>query len=189
MTFWFSAFFCPMAGTIRREKRYLLRRNGPAMIFRDIPAILMQYDAPTALVRAAWRRGCSLPELVPALLKLMAFSRQHQVCHWLMNIDYLPPMGPVEQAWIMESWFPAMAATPVQHLALVLPPDLHNHMVATAPVFNPPAVISFELHFFPDDATAFDWLLDDQPQRAALLDEWEAELTRLHRDAPDCADA
>lgn len=159
------------------------------MILRDIPAILLQYDAPTALVRAAWRRGCRLADFVPALQALGEFSRRHGVQSWLMNIDYLPPMGPVEQAWILESWFPSMASTPVQHLALVLPSDLHNHMVATAPVFNPPASISFELHFFPDDATAFDWLLDDRPHRAALLDEWEAELARLHRDAPDCADA
>ncbi|RTQ53454.1 hypothetical protein EJV47_01570 [Hymenobacter gummosus] len=159
------------------------------MIVHDIPVIQLQHDALAALLRAAWRRGCRLPDFVPALTQLVTFSRQHGVRHWLMNIDNLPPMGPVEQAWILESWFPAMRATPVQNLALVLPSDLHNHMVATAPVFNPPAAISFELHFFPDDATAFDWLLEGNPRRAALWQEWEAELDRLHRDAPDCADA
>ncbi|RAK66630.1 hypothetical protein [Hymenobacter edaphi] len=159
------------------------------MMLRDIPTILMQYDAAAALVRAAWRRGCPLAEFVPSLTRLVAFSCRHPVRYWLMNIDQLPPMGPVEQAWIMESWFPAMAATSVQHLALVLPPDLHNHMVATAPIFNPPTAMTFELHFFPDDATAFDWLLEHDPRRRELWQEWEAELARLHRDAPDCADA
>ena len=159
------------------------------MIINDIPAIQLQYDAPAALLRAAWRQGCRLADFVPALLQLVEFSRVRGARHWLMNIDNLPPMGPPEQAWILESWFPAMRTTAVEHLALVLPPDLHNQMVATAPVFNPPAAMSFELHFFPDDATAFSWLLDDDPRGAALWQEWEAELARLHRDAPDCADA
>ncbi|KAA9331599.1 hypothetical protein F0P96_15305 [Hymenobacter busanensis] len=146
------------------------------MIIHDIPAILMQHDAAAALVRASWRRGRSLEEFVPALEQLVVFSRQHHVRHWLMNIDQLPPMGAREQGWIMESWFPAMAGTAVQHLAMVLPPDLHNHMVTTAPVFNPPSVMSFELHFFPDDSSAFEWLLEDAPSRAALWAEWEAEV-------------
>ncbi|MCC3155631.1 hypothetical protein LJ737_00170 [Hymenobacter sp. 15J16-1T3B] len=150
---------------------------------------MLQHDAPAALLRAAWRRGCRLPDFVPALLQLVDFSRRHAVRHWLMNIDHLPPMGPAEQAWIMASWFPAMATTPVQHLALVLPPDLHNRIVATTPVFNPPPAMSFELHFFPDDATGLAWLLDDDPRRHELWQEWEAELARLHREAPDCADA
>lgn len=158
------------------------------MILRDIPAILMQYDAPTALVRAMWRRGCPLAAFVPALRDLGEFSRSHAVQNWLMNIDHLPPMGAAEQTWILESWFASMTTTPVQHLALVLPADLHNHIVATAPVFDPPPM-SFELHFFPDDATAFDWLLEDHPRRAVLLAEWEAALARLRRDAPDCVGA
>jgi hypothetical protein len=158
------------------------------MIRHDIPTIMLQHDAPAALLRAAWRRGCPLAEFVPTLTRLVAFSRQQRVRHWLMNIDHLPPMGAAEQAWILESWFPTMATTPVEHLALVLPPDLHNHMVATAPVFNPPASMSFELHFFPDDASAFDWLLEHDARRPELWQEWEAELARLHRDAPDCAD-
>ena len=106
------------------------------------------------------------------LKQIMDFSTRHDVHSWLMNIDWLPPLGPAEQEWILSGWFPAMAYTPVRHLALVLPLDLHNQMVAVTPMHLPGLAMSFELHFFADDASAFAWLLEQAPNREALWQEW-----------------
>ncbi|UYZ58783.1 hypothetical protein [Hymenobacter latericus] len=142
------------------------------MILHDVPEIVLQHDPATALLRAAWRAHCPLARFVPVLLQLVEFSRQRGIRHWLMNIDQLPPLGQQEQAWIFDTWFPLMATTPVEHLALVLPAGLHNQLVATAPVFDRPAVMSFELHFFADDESAFSWISEGNLNGAQLRQEW-----------------
>lgn len=158
------------------------------MISLEIPAILLQHDAQQGFLRASWRSGHVLEHFQPALRQIMAYSQQHNVQHWLINIDQLPPLGTLDQQWILTEWFPSMTSTPVQHLALVLPPDLHNQMVAMAPVDEPNLEMSFALHFFTDDASAFDWLMGDAPNRAQLWDEWEEALIKLERrNSPDCA--
>ena len=149
------------------------------MIIQEIPCVMLQYDAAARFVRASWRPDAPLERFTGALEQIMEFSRQRGVEQWLMNIDWLPPLGPSEQEWILAGWFPAMAHTAVRHLALVLPLDLHNQMVAVTPMHLPGLAMSFELHFFADDASAFAWLLDQAPNRETLWQEWEQTQLRV----------
>ena len=144
------------------------------MILQENLGVRVQLDEATRLLRASWLPGRPVVAFQRALEWLMDVSRQQGIENWLINIDQLPPLGPAEQAWIAQDWFAAMATTPVRHLALVLPPGLHNYLVATAPVHDPRLAPPFDLHFFPDDATAFEWLLHEVPHRHDLQQEWEA---------------
>lgn len=144
------------------------------MILRNDAVVRVQLDKSTKLLRATWQQGQLVASFRAALEWLMEVSRQHGVENWLINIDQLPALDPTEQAWIAQEWFAAMTTTPVQHLALVLPKtSLHNYLVATAPVHDLSLAPPFDLHFFPDDTSAFEWLLQEAPHRHVLQQEWE----------------
>ncbi|MBC6697161.1 hypothetical protein [Hymenobacter sp. BT190] len=143
------------------------------------PMLRVQHDAATGLLRVGWRAGQKVQGFRPALEWLMAFSRRKQVTNWLVDMQGVPPLGHSEQSWIAQEWFAAMATTPVQHLALVLPPDLHNYLVATAPVYDSSLKLPFELHFFLDVGSAFNWLLEAAPHRQQLWQEWQQEPARF----------
>lgn len=135
----------------------------------------LQHDAVSGLIRAAWRAGQPVSVFQSALEWLMEFSQEHQVTRWLVDMQHLPPLGSAEQAWITDQWFAAMTATPVRQLALVLPSDIHNYLVATAPVHNPQPALSFELDFFTDVTSAFGWLMESEPAQEQLWHEWEPD--------------
>ncbi|MFD2783857.1 hypothetical protein [Hymenobacter rubripertinctus] len=132
----------------------------------------LQHDAATGLLRAAWRKGQPLSAFQSALEWLMEFSQEHQVTRWLIDMQSLPPLGNAEQTWITEHWFTAITATPVRQLALVLPSEMHNYLVATAPVHDPRLVPPFELNFFTDAASAFGWLMESEPTGEQIWQEW-----------------
>ena len=135
----------------------------------------LQHDAASGLIRVAWRAGQPVAAFRSALEWLMEFSREYLVTRWLIDMQHLPPLGSAEQAWITDQWFAAMTTTPVRQLALVLPSDIHNYLVATAPVHDPQLTPSFELNFFADVASAFGWLMESEPAQERLWHEWEPD--------------
>ncbi|MCA8832129.1 hypothetical protein LF252_15980 [Hymenobacter sp. BT728] len=141
--------------------------------------VRVQYDEAASFLRAAWVAGQPLERFRPALEALTQFSREQHVTRWLIDMHNIPPLGSAEQAWIGQEWFADMARTSVQQLALVLPPDMHNYLVATTPVHDANLQLSFELHFFTDVASAFHWLLEEVPHHPALWDEWEQNAMRV----------
>ncbi|WBA40685.1 hypothetical protein [Hymenobacter canadensis] len=149
------------------------------MMIMENPMLRVQHDAPTGLLRVAWRAGQQVQGFRPALEWLMAFSRRKHVTNWLVDMLGVPPLGYPEQTWIAQEWFAAMATTPVQHLALVLPTDLHNYLVATAPVHEQALKPPFALHFFLDAESAFNWLLGETPHRQQLWQEWQQQPARF----------
>ncbi|RSK49285.1 hypothetical protein [Hymenobacter rigui] len=143
------------------------------MMVEQQPGVRVQYDAAASFLRAAWVAGQPLEQFRPALEALMRLSREQHVTRWLIDMHNIPPLGPTEQVWIGQEWFAEMARTPVEQLALVLPPDMHNYLVATAPVHDASLQPSFDLHFFTDAASAFHWLLEAMPHHPALWAEWQ----------------
>jgi hypothetical protein len=143
------------------------------MIVQQQPGVRIQYDAAASFLRAAWVVGQPLEQFQPALEALAQLSREQHITRWLIDMDHVPPLGSAEQAWIGQEWFAGMARTPVQQLALVLPPDMHNYLVATAPVHDASLQPSFNLQFFADAVSAFHWVLETVPHRPALWAEWE----------------
>jgi hypothetical protein len=144
------------------------------MMVEGQPGVRVQYDAAAGFLRASWVAGQPLEQFGPALEALMRLSRERRVTRWLIDMHNIPPLGPAEQAWIAQEWFAGMARTPVQQLALVLPQDMHNYLVATAPVHDASLQPPFDLHFFADEASAFHWLLEEVPHHPAIWAEWDA---------------
>lgn len=145
------------------------------MIFCNIPNFCLQHSPDLSLLRLEWVAHSDSRLLRASAGQLLMLLAELRVRCLLLDMNSIPNLDLADQLWLGDHWLPGLLALGLEQLVLAIDSaQLHNQLAIDALYSLVQADIRFEAHYFSDSASAFDWLADAAPQRAALEAEWTA---------------
>lgn len=151
------------------------RRALTAVIFHHIPNLCLQHDAATGILLLEWVALSQPHQLRASAQQLLELLQRLQVRHLLLDMNSLPDLPLADQEWLGSYWMPGLVALALEQLVLVIDSSrVHNQLAVDALHDLVQPAIRFTSHYFPDVASALDWLTDGSPRLPALAAEWAA---------------
>ena len=147
------------------------------MLLPPVDALQTQYDSGRSLMRFQWLDMADL-RLRPALVYGRDVVVQYKPTHILVDFNGLPYLSIQDELWMSVHWLPAIAAQPIQQVALVygLMGRLHNSMAAEALMWAGRHLIGFQIQTFDDVPAALHWLTGSDEAVEQLQAEWQASM-------------
>lgn len=137
-------------------------------------SVRVQVSLQGQLVRWKWQESDSYELFYHSFEKIVAVSHDHNATQWLADISTMPPIGISEQLWLSETWLAQFALLGVKQLAVIEPRNLHNQLAIESVLADGRRHTSTDVQFFPDVASALDWLTwADECAMHTLEQEWQ----------------
>lgn len=122
-----------------------------------------------------WVSGDDMRGLRTTARQLLALVQELAVRYLLLDMNTVPDFSLADQLWLGKNFMPGLVASQLERLVLVIDGNrVHNQLAIDALHDLVQPAIRFESHYFPDSASAFDWLADGSEHLPALVAEWDA---------------
>jgi hypothetical protein len=142
------------------------------VILRSISDLCLQYDQTLGVLRMEWVSGNDMRGLRTTGRQLLALVYELLVRHLVLDINTVLDFSLADQLWLVKNFMPGLVASPLERLVLVIDvSQVHNQLAIDALHNLVQPAIRFESHYFPDSASAFDWLADGSAQLPGLVAE------------------
>jgi len=129
--------------------------------------LTIRYEASLKLIHLEWnvkvitddqyKKGCE------AALKLIV---EKKCTRWLGDLTHMGIIPIATQHWTNQDWFPRLFQSSLQHMALIVSKDIFNK-VAVNSIIDKANGITFSTQYFPTQAEARAWLLEQKTQVVA----------------------
>ncbi len=145
----------------------------------------VQHDPQLRLMRFQWVGGPDSQAVRADLVYGRNLVVAQQPTHVLVDLAGLPPIEMQDELWMTVHWFPKIAASRLQYVALVLRPgQLHNQMAIEAMLWLGRRLMRFQMQVFEGVPSALDWLTQgDAEAMHRLQAEWDEEIARAGQPA------
>ncbi|WP_400192918.1 STAS/SEC14 domain-containing protein [Hymenobacter sp. B81] len=118
----------------------------------DSPCLRLDYLPRLRLLEIAWRGAAQPRDIREGFWQALEVAEQYQVQCWLHDLRGLPPVGPAEQHWLRQHWFPRYLLLKLHRVALVNSPDEHRRLSVEATV----RLAAIDQHDYRPDTRYFD---------------------------------
>ncbi|AYA38199.1 hypothetical protein D3Y59_14800 [Hymenobacter oligotrophus] len=124
-------------------------------------SLTLFHDPALRLLYHRWRGTYNSHLFQPAVRHIQSLLEQRNVEYWIVDLNGLPNLGLEDQFWISAEVLPQVAQLPhLRQLALVLSSNVYNQLAAESILHLGNRHLQFEVQFFSDTASAFDWLIN-----------------------------
>ena len=145
----------------------------------------VQHDPQLRLMRFQWVGGPDSQAVRADLMYGRDLVMAQQPTHVLVDLAGLPPLEMQDELWMTVHWFPKIAASRLQYVALVLRPgQLHNQMAIEAMLWLGRQLMRFQMQVFESVSGALDWLTQGEAGTMHRLQtEWHEHAPRAGQPA------
>lgn len=88
-------------------------------------------------------------------------ARQKNIKYGIANVKQVTNTEPNDFSWLVDSWFPELLTIPIRKLAVILPADAFEELVADYLNKWHIAVLPFEIEFFAQPYQAYNWVKNE----------------------------
>lgn len=133
-------------------------------------SLTLFHDPALRLLYHRWRGTYNSHLFQPAVQHVQQLLGQLRIEYWIADLNGLPNLGLEDQFLISEQVLPQVARMPhLRQLALVLSSNVYNQLAVESILHLGNEHLRFDVQYFSDAASAFDWLINptDAPATAA----------------------
>ena len=109
-------------------------------------------------VKLKWKKFATSDQFREGLNVALDAVIEHNAKYWLANLKNMEAILPPDEDWATNVWFPKIAATGIQKMAIVTSLDYFNNTSVKKIVSTVQPVINFETKYFVDVNDANAWL-------------------------------
>lgn len=110
------------------------------------------------LVKLKWKKFATSDQFREGLNVALDAVIEHNAKYWLANLKHMEAILPADEEWATNVWFPKIAVTSIQKMAIVTSLDYFNNTSVKKIISTAQPVISFETKYFVDVSDAKAWL-------------------------------
>ncbi|MCB9169761.1 MAG: hypothetical protein H6594_05340 [Flavobacteriales bacterium] len=138
---------------------------GEKLVYDEV-YLRIHYDAARSLVRLAWQGYVPSETYREALDTALEFVLRNKVHLWLADLRGMSAILRDDELWTNTDWFPRLARTKLQRMAILPSLDFFNQMSVRRIMDGTTGVIEFPVGYFADPEEALDWLLEKDVKSA-----------------------
>lgn len=127
------------------------------MIYKNYPFITIHWDEEINAVMMEWTKFAVSAHFRRALNDGLDLLIEKGSQRWLADLRGLGPVGPADQKWSNEDWFPRAIAAGVTRMALVAPKTTLSRMSVDT-IMERVGEVNLATHYFDSVADARQWL-------------------------------
>lgn len=120
--------------------------------------LIIDWDEEYDILYLEWRYYPGSEKYRESLNLALTLARQKNVRFWIAHITQSKHALPGDFIWIREVWFPELINTPIKKFAIILPSDVYQEMVGDYLNRLNIRVAPFEVEFFDQVDTAYNWV-------------------------------
>ncbi|MBK8873715.1 MAG: STAS/SEC14 domain-containing protein [Bacteroidetes bacterium] len=109
-------------------------------------------------VKLKWKKFATSDQFREGLNVALEAVIEHNAKFWLANLKNMEAILPADEEWAANVWFPKIAVTGIQKMAIVTSLDYFNNTSVKKIISTAQPVISFETKYFVDVKDAKAWL-------------------------------
>ncbi|ALJ00253.1 STAS/SEC14 domain-containing protein [Rufibacter tibetensis] len=130
------------------------------MIYFQNEYIIITYDEEPKLVRTQWKGFANSEEYRRILGIYLQLVSEKQVIRWIGDNTNAKAIRPADQEWTAKEWAPQFSKQgDVKRMAVIVSTDIFNKMAIENILMKSSGGVSFDTHFFDNEAAAMDWVM------------------------------
>lgn len=124
--------------------------------------VTIEYDEEKQLVKTKWNGFANSEEYREVLGVYLQLVLEKNVTRWIGNNTDAKAIRPQDQEWTAREWAPIFSKEGnVRKMAVVVAADIFNKMAVENIVTRSNDIIKFATRFFPDEQSAYEWVMED----------------------------
>ncbi|MCB0791732.1 MAG: STAS/SEC14 domain-containing protein [Flavobacteriales bacterium] len=125
----------------------------------DEDHLRIHYDTDRSLVRLVWKGYVPSEDYRAALDTALEFVLRNKVHLWLADLRNMSAILRDDELWTNAEWFPRLARTKLQRMAILPSRDFFNQMSVKRIMDGTLGVIEFPVGYFAEEDESMEWLL------------------------------
>ncbi|MDQ3290020.1 MAG: hypothetical protein M3Q05_01900 [Bacteroidota bacterium] len=120
--------------------------------------ILIDWDEDYDIIYLEWHYYPGSEKYRESLEWALSLARRKNIKYGIANVKQITHPEPDDLAWLIDSWFPELLALPIKKIAVVLPTDAFEELVAVYLNKLNISVLPFDIEFFDQPYQAYSWV-------------------------------
>ncbi|PSR55457.1 hypothetical protein AHMF7605_19070 [Adhaeribacter arboris] len=120
--------------------------------------LLIDWDEEYDIIYLEWHYYPGSEKYRESLELAINLARQKNIKYGIANVQQITKIQPDDLSWLIDAWIPGLLALPIKKVAVILPPEDFEELVAVYLNRLNISVLPFEVEFFDQTYQAYNWV-------------------------------